>query len=279
MARVTLGDRLEVLASSPHLPAGKRAFAADLLAYYQKRRSLTAGRRQWVDRLEGMAEEMKARKPDEVPAIVAEIEDVLTRVTEDTWAHNFLSSVRDQAACSTLSPRQIEIYEKIKRENSPEEAEKEIVWRRDYNEKWQHTAKILCHYYAHQPARYYSNIVEDVEAGRTPNRRTFLKMVNNKYAKKVMSESEKAPKFNSGTHIVPNAACAPRSILPVDGGQFYFDQFEQFRKHGGFIMDTSEFIVSAARGAKRYKVLSIGSTVPFWIEERYVKLFRRPKAK
>ena len=35
MARVTLGDRLEVLASSPHLPVGKREFAASLLAHYQ----------------------------------------------------------------------------------------------------------------------------------------------------------------------------------------------------------------------------------------------------
>ena len=149
----------------------------------------------------------------------------------------------------------------------------------EYNEKWQHTAKILVHYYASQSARYYSNIVAAVENGGVPNRSSFLKMVNNKYAKRVMSESTKTPKFNNGTHIVPSARCSTQSMQPVDKGRLNYEQFEQFRTHGGFVMGVSELVVSAARGAKRYKVLPIGSTVPFWIEERYVKLFRRNKKK
>ena len=76
MARVTLGDRLEVLASSPYLPVGKRDFAASLLVHYQKRKSLTSGRREWVDRLEEMAEEAKNRDPSEYDAIVADIDDI-----------------------------------------------------------------------------------------------------------------------------------------------------------------------------------------------------------
>ena len=83
MTRVTLGDRLEVLASSPHLPIGKREFAASLLAHYQKRKSLTSGRREWVDRLEEMAEEAKNRDPSEYEALVADIEDVMSRTAGD----------------------------------------------------------------------------------------------------------------------------------------------------------------------------------------------------
>jgi hypothetical protein len=96
MARVTLGDRLEVLASSPHLPEGRRQFAASLLAYYQKRRSLTSGRRVWVDRLEEMVETAKSRDPGEYEAIVADIEDVMGRVEPDGWSADFLASIRDQ---------------------------------------------------------------------------------------------------------------------------------------------------------------------------------------
>ena len=91
MARVTLGDRLEVLASSPHLPVGKREFAASLLAHYQKRKSLTSGRREWVDRLEEMAEEVKSRDPSEYEAIVADIEDVMSRADPGGWSADFLA--------------------------------------------------------------------------------------------------------------------------------------------------------------------------------------------
>ena len=112
MARVTLGDRLEVLASSPHLPVGKREFAASLLAYYQKRRSLTAGRRQWVDRLEEMAEEAKNRDPSEYEALVADIEDVMSRIEPESWSPDFLASILSQKkrVGARLSDRQQEIF-------------------------------------------------------------------------------------------------------------------------------------------------------------------------
>ena len=124
MARVTLGNRLEVLASSPHLPEGRRQFAASLLAHYQKRRSLTKGRRVWVDRLEAMVEEAKNRDPSEYEALVIEIEDVMTRVESDGWSADFLASIRDQAkrVGARLSPRQQEIFDKIKSENTPDMA-------------------------------------------------------------------------------------------------------------------------------------------------------------
>ena len=96
MARVTLGDRLEVLASSPHLPEGRRQFAASLLTYYQKRRSLTSGRRVWVDRLEAMVEEIKNRDPGEYEAIVADIEDVMSRTEPESWSADFLASILSQ---------------------------------------------------------------------------------------------------------------------------------------------------------------------------------------
>ena len=143
MARITLGDRLEALAASPYLPKGRREFAASLLAYYQKRKSLTAGRRIWVDRLEAMAAEMEARKPDETPAIVAEIEDVLTRVEKDTWADDFLQSVREQAIYTPLSSRQTEIYKKIKNENTPEIIQKRIDWKDAYRENHGETGRVL----------------------------------------------------------------------------------------------------------------------------------------
>lgn len=277
MARVTLGDRLQMLASSQYLSQRDRTFAESLLSHYLVRRSLTSGRRKWVDRLEAKVEESKNRDPSEYESVVADIDDVMTRVDSGSWAANFLDSIRSQAirSANCLSPRQQEIFDTIKFENSPAEVEKRATWHLEYEKTWQDTAKILSHYYRAQTARYYSNIVEDIEGGRVPNRCAFLKMVNNKYAKKVMCESAKPARFDAGTHIAPNSRCGSSCMQPVDNSRFNYEQFRQFEKHGGFIMDSSKFIVSAARGAKRYKVLAVGSTVPFWIEERYVKLFPR----
>jgi hypothetical protein len=48
-----------------------------------------------------------------------------------------------------------------------------------------------------------------------------------------------------------------------------------FKKRGGFILEICEEIKNAAKGAKRYKLLTIGETEPIIIEERYIK--RAPK--
>ena len=149
MARVTLGDRLEVLASSPHLPEGRRQFAASLLAHYQKRRSLTKGRRVWVDRLEAMVEEAKNRDPSEYESLVADIEDVMTRVESDEWSADFLASIRDQAkrVGARLSRRQQEIFEQIKSQNTPELVERRKRWAHEYQTHHLETAAVLASYY------------------------------------------------------------------------------------------------------------------------------------
>ena len=43
---------------------------------------------------------------------------------------------------------------------------------------------------------------------------------------------------------------------------------------GAFIIESTELIVSAAAGAKTYKILPIGATMPFIVEERYIKIKR-----
>jgi hypothetical protein len=260
MARVTLGDRLEVLASSPYLPKGRREFAASLLAYYQKRKSLTAGRRLWVDRLEAIAAEMEARKPNETPAIVAEIEDVLARVEEGTWAHDFLQSVRDQATCAPLSPRQAEIYKRIKGENTPEIVEQRNQWAQEYRTEHAETARVLANYYLQ--TGYWTNMVRSIieDAEYVPPMDKFQKMSRNNYAAKVLGAWRADPRYPVGTSVIERASRTNRL------------------KKGGMILSTTEPIVSAAAGCKRYLVLPYDSTEPVIVEERDVKLFRRPKS-
>ena len=262
MARVTLGDRLEVLASSPHLPEGRRKFAASLLAYYQKRRSLTAGRRLWVDRLEEMVETAKNHDPSEYAAVVADIEDVMSRVEPESWAADFMASIRDQAkrVGARLSPRQQEIFEKIKSENTPEIIQKRIDWKAEYRVEHTETAMVLANYYLH--SGYWldmaRSIIEDAEY--VPPMDKFQKMCDNKFAAKVLNAWRADPKYPVGTSVIERPGKTNRL------------------KKGGMVLSTTEEIVSAAVGCKRYLVLPYDSPEPVMVEERCVKLFRRPKS-
>ncbi|HHZ94658.1 MAG TPA: hypothetical protein EYN67_03660 [Flavobacteriales bacterium] len=264
MARVTLGDRLEVLASSPHLSNRDRVFAASLLAHYQKRRSLTSGRRVWVDRLEAMAEEIKNRDPSEYESLVIEIEDMMTRVESDGWSADFLASIRDQAkrVGARLSTRQQEIFDKIKSENTPEMVERRGRWAQEYRTHHLETATVLANYYLQ--TGYWTHMARDIieHDDYVPPMDKFQKMSQNKFAAKVLAAWRADPKYPVGTSVIERR-----------------NQPHRLQK-GGMVLSTTEPIVNAAAGSKRYLVLPYGSTVPVSVEERCVKLFRgRGRAK
>ena len=263
MARVTLGDRLEVLASSPHLPIGKREFAASLLAHYQKRKSLTSGRREWVDRLEEMAEEAKNRDPSEYEALVADIEDVMSRTEETSWNRGFLESVRNQAkrVGARMSERQQEMFEKIKAENTPEIVKRRNQWADEYRAQHGLTAMVLAHYYLN--SGYWTDMARSIidDAEYVPPMDKFQKMSQNKFAAKVLNAWRADPKYPVGTSVIERPGKTNRL------------------KKGGMVLSTTEPIVSAAAGCKRYLVLPYDSTEPVLVEERCVKLFRRAKKK
>ena len=264
MARVTLGDRLEVLASSPHLSNRDRVFAASLLAHYQKRRSLTSGRRQWVDRLEAMAEEIKNRDPSEYEALVVEIEDVMTRVESNGWSADFLASIRDQAkrVGARLSPRQQELFDKIKSENTPEMVGRRGRWAQEYRTHHLETAAVLATYYL--TTGYWLDMARSIidDDNYVPPMDKFQKMSQNKFATKVLDAWRSDPKYPVGTSVVRRANAKGWGLAK-----------------GGMVLSTTDPIVSASAGCKRYKVLPYDSPEPIMVEERDVKLFRRRKVK
>ena len=264
MARVTLGDRLEVLASSPHLPEGRRQFAASLLAHYQKRRSLTSGRREWVDRLEAMVEEAKNRDPSEYEAIVADIEDVMTRTDKASWSRGFLESLRDQArrAGAQLSARQREMFEQIKAANTPETVKRRSQWADEYRAHHQAAAPVLARYYL--TAGYWMDMARSIidDAAYVPPMEKFQAMSQNKFASKVLDAWRADPKYPVGTSVIRRGNAKGWGLAK-----------------GGMVLSTTEPIVSAAAGCKRYKVLPYDSTTPILIEERCVKLCRAAQVK
>ena len=264
MARVTLGDRLEVLASSEYLSNSDRVFAASLLKHYRKKHALSRGRRDWLDRLEAKVEEAKNRDPSEYEAFVADIEDVMTRTDESSWSRGFLESLRDKAkrVGARLSRRQQEIFDKIKSENTPEMVERRGRWAHEYRTHHLETAAVLANYYLN--SGYWTDMARSIidEDNYVPPMDKFQKMSQNKFAAKVLTAWRADPKYPVGTSVVRRANARSYGLAK-----------------GGMVLSTTEPIVSAAAGCKRYKVLPYDSTQPIMVEERDVKLFRRPKAK
>jgi hypothetical protein len=206
--------------------------------------------------------------------VLTEIERIYNRPTMSVWARGFCDSIGERIRLNRkLSEKQTAVMQKIFAENSEKSLLDLKVWTREYLHEWKDDAKVLATYY--KQTGYYSHLADIILRDDIPPRATFLKMCSNKYAKKVLAESKKPHKFACGTHVVANAKCARTHLHPIVMESLSYGCCGNFKNRGGIVVEVSTLIHSAAKGAKRYKILPIGSVEMFWVEERYVKLFRR----
>ena len=201
------------------------------------------------------------------------------------WALGFADSIRDQISKGrTLSLPQRAACRKIFKENS-EEAQAQLAnWASEYKMHHKREANQLATYYKHQSGGYFSDLVTTILADEVPVRRKYLKMRNNKFAKKVLAEIERKPRFSTDDHIIPNSKFMDgyswqNAMMASRDGKSWVTSEEKinFKSRGGIIIGVDDKICSAAKGAKRYLVLPFGSVETYWVEERYLK--KKPKAK
>ena len=201
------------------------------------------------------------------------------------WALGFADSIRDQISKGwTLTPAQKKACNKIFKDNS-REAQKQLAnWASEYKMHHKREAIKLATYYKHQSGGYFGDLVTTILVGEVPPRGKYLKMRNNKYAKKVLAEIERKPRFNTDDHIIPNSKFQDgysfsASMMMTRDGRSWVTSEEKanFKTRGGIIIGIDDKIRSAAKGAKRYLVLPFGSIETYWVEERYLK--KKPKAK
>jgi len=200
------------------------------------------------------------------------------------WGRGFADSIREQWTKGyTLSTKQRATCFKILQENSPEEVEKTERWAEDYNTIHKSEALIVATYYREQSAGYYGDVADGILAGKVPVRQKFLKMMNNKYAKKVLAELERKPRFTIDDHIIPNSkfltgySFSGVMMCSEDNRLADYKSRTQFTSRGGIILGYDNKIHSAAKGSKRVHVLPFGSIQTYYCEERFLKL--KPKMK
>jgi len=201
------------------------------------------------------------------------------------WAAGFADSIREQMDKGhTLSDRQRATCHKVLKLNNKEAQKSLANWETEYNTHHKKKATQLAIYYRAQNAGYYGDVVKDILDSKVPARGKYLKMRNNKYAKKVLAELERKPRFGQDDHIIPNSKFMDgysfnSSMMQAVSGEAYVESSEKlnFKARGGIIIGIDDKIVSAAKGSKRYIVLPFGSIKTYFVEERFLKI--KPKVK
>jgi len=201
------------------------------------------------------------------------IEATLSRSVCGGWDRGFLESVLAQLAKGRpLSIKQKQTLGKVLSRNTEEDQAKHKNWTLTYEAEYRACAMVLAAYHMRQP--YYKPMAQDILNGNVPERSKFLRMHDNKYSKKVLAQHAASPKFELGSYLLPRACFDSYKCVEFPIDMVWANQnriVQNFKKRGGFVIEICKDIHSAAKGAKRYKLLPIGETTPIIVEERHLK--------
>ena len=211
--------------------------------------------------------------------VANQIKNSLMRPVCTGWDRGFLESVLEQIGRGRdLSAKQITTLNQVLERNSPDAQKQHEAWTDIYLKEHQADAKVLARYY--MTTGYFQKLASVILSGQVPEHKSYMKMKNNKYARKILTTLNAEPKYNVGVYVFPRAALTKGRIRFDDSKKFtvpwsHADAvFNAFKEKGGFIMAHHDTIYSAAKGAKTYKILPIGATIPFIVEERFIKIKR-----
>ena len=214
-----------------------------------------------------------SNKEDKPMSIEEKITAALSRSVCGGWDRNFLESILEQIGKGReLSIKQKQTLGKVLARNSEENQRDHENWQTVYETEYKNRAVVLATYHSKQP--YYRPMAADILAGKVPARTKFLKMYDNKYSKKVISQHEAPAKYCVGDYLLPRASLESYKHVEFEADPVWSIQnktVQNFKKRGGFVIEICGEIYSAAKGAKRYKLLAVGETTPIIVEERFLK--------
>jgi hypothetical protein len=248
------------------ITGSERTFVESLQAHFRARKSLTAGRRRCLGNIE---ERLKAAPAAVDSTLDSRLSDLLSRATKagDRWAMDFIPSLRGQLlAGRDLSARQTEILAKIEARHSDKAQAVRDSWVSSFTSEMRAKLVIAARYYLANPP-YFGDLatVAIEDDSFVPTKRAYEKMVENKYATKVIESTLSKAKFAAGSHVALRANAPARGIgyaLP--------------RTATGVVLKAdAKPVTSPARGSKVYSVLFFGQTSPNFIEERWLKKGKR----
>ncbi len=208
--------------------------------------------------------------------IKLQIAEVMARPVCTGWDRGFLESIMNQLDRGrTLSEKQLETTLKVIERNGEDAQAMHDEWHGIYEKEHKEEANILAAYYS--TTGYFSELTRDILKGDVPDMRAYTKMRGNKYAQSVLQTYYTEPKYPTGSLVSARANCYSQNIGIASPTTWSAQDkaVKAFRNKGGLILEVLDVIKSAAKGAKTYKILPIGTTIPVIIEERFIKLKRK----
>lgn len=207
----------------------------------------------------------------DIKNMISTLADYIPQASQ--WEQGFFESVKSQfEKRHTLSERQIEIVQKIADKFSPEAIKERESWYSSWDEEKAETLRLCADYY--MGTGYFRDVVDRVKTDKDfiPTPKLYKSMCQNKYADKVMDAYRAEPRFPVGSLATLRAAKS-RSVGYMSNNRDMVSAGEL----NVLILTTDEPIVSAAVGAKRYKVMMVGGVDTFYCEERDLKKMKRKK--
>ena len=259
MARITLADRLTALVNDENLTRRDRDFASSLLTHLRTKKSLTRGRRVWVDRLEARAAEAAKAPKFEVPDDVETLhKKIVEREGASSWAAGFVESVMEQMRRGrTLSEKQRAILDEKREEYTGS-------WTSEYRSDYREHAVLIARYYKTSGLPYYGHMVGSILSNEeyVPSKRAFLKMYKNRYAQRVVEQASAAPVY------------AVRDCVQMRSNHTTRAKYNRYIGKKAFVVAVGG-IIEAAKGGRGYTILFLGDPKPIVVEERYIMKARR----
>ncbi len=196
-------------------------------------------------------------------------------VTLTNWERNFLSSIHQQAAAGReFSPAQLNVLERIEKQNSQEQRDIMEEWLSKWDSERAEIAKVVANYY-YSVGHYFQKLCRKVLFENKPlSPNEYKKLCENRFATKVIEEHFKAPKFQSQEIVqLRSNITANRHYYVENGGVMV-----KIQNMHAIVLETDALPVKrAAMGAKVYKVLPFGSPKSYYVSESDLKKSRKIK--
>jgi len=140
-------------------------------------------------------------------------------------------------------------------------------WVEAYDDEKKAIAKICATYYLQSAGGYFlepaSYVMSDEDFVLTEKQ--YRAMCTNKYAKKVLEATRSEPKYKAGDFVKFRAGKTPYRVLTSSGNP-----------KAALVLEVNAGpVTTAAKGAKLYKLLLVGTQETILAEERILKTYRR----
>jgi hypothetical protein len=272
MARATYRTRLETLIANSAISQRDLTFAQSLLSYYERKGRLSAGRVKWVATLEDRySPENIAAAIEKNGSMLDRLDTLFARTEPASYAYGYTESLINQVkADRRLSERQMEVLRKIEAEHDDSAMAERAKWVEGYKNDLtlRADAIVVAHYY--RTTGYFRSTADAIidDESFIPTYSQYNKMVKNKYAQKVLAAHNDKPKYEQGQLVTFRSSAGAAERRCGDG---YLKPTVPMM----VIAVDAAPVTSAARGAKKYKLLPVGKAETLIVEERHIMKARK----